>query len=92
MTSAPLPTEPDPPQARVWLRDEDPREGAELVFDFRFDEDLNEAVKRLPRRWFDWRRKQWRVPAEARIAKLVTDLSSTVHIPSRRRCGRSHSL
>ena len=74
MTSAPLPTESDPPQARVWLRDEDPREGAELVFDFRFDEDLNEAVKRLPRRWFDWRRKQWRVPAEARIAKLVTEL------------------
>jgi hypothetical protein len=74
LTSAPLPTESEPPPARVWLRDEDPREGAELVFDFRFDEDLNEAVKRLPRRWFDWRRKQWRVPAEARVAKLVAEL------------------
>ena len=74
MTSAPLPTESEPQQARVWLRDEDPREGAELVFDFRFDEDLNEAVKQLPKRWFDWRRKQWRVPAEARVAKLVAEL------------------
>ncbi|MEA2419197.1 MAG: SWI/SNF-related matrix-associated actin-dependent regulator of chromatin subfamily A-like protein 1, partial [Thermoleophilaceae bacterium] len=74
MTSAALPTELEPPQGRVWLRDEDPREGAELVFDFPFDEDLNEAVKRLPKRWFDWRRKNWRVPADARIGKLVAEL------------------
>ena len=74
MTSEPLPTDLERPQSRVWLRDEDPREGAELVFDFPFDEDLNEAVKRLPRRWFDWRRKHWRVPADARIGKLVAEL------------------
>jgi SWI/SNF-related matrix-associated actin-dependent regulator 1 of chromatin subfamily A len=61
-------------QARVWLRDEDPREGRELVFDFPFDEDLNEAVKRLPKRWFDWRRKHWRVPADPRLSKLVGEL------------------
>ena len=74
MTSEPLPIESEVPHGRVWLRDEDPREGAELVFDFPFDEELNEAVKRLPKRWFDWRRKHWRVPADARIGKLVTEL------------------
>ena len=74
MTSEPLPTESEASQGRVWLRDEDPREGRELVFDFPFDEDLNEAVKRLPKRWFDWRRKHWRVPADARIGKLVAEL------------------
>ena len=40
---------------------DNPRE-PEIVFDFPFHEDLNEAVKELPRRWFDWRRKHWRVP------------------------------
>ncbi len=74
MTSEPLPIESEVPHGRVWLRDEDPREGAELVFDFPFDEELNEAVKRLPKRWFDWRRKHWRVPADARIGKLVAEL------------------
>src|SRR5215217_3050217 len=74
LTSEPLPTDNERPHGRVWLRDEDPREGAELVFDFPFDEDLHEAVKRLPRRWFDWRRKHWRVPADARIGKLVAEL------------------
>ena len=61
-------------QARVWLRDEDPREGRELVFDFPFDEELNEAVKRLPKRWFDWRRKHWRVPADPRLGKHIGEL------------------
>ena len=74
MTSEPFPIESEVPHGRVWLRDEDPREGAELVFDFPFDEELNEAVKRLPKRWFDWRRKHWRVPADARIGKLVAEL------------------
>lgn len=64
-------------QARVWLRDEDPREGRELVFDFPFDEELNEAVKRLPKRWFDWRRKHWRVPADPRLSKVVGELLAT---------------
>jgi SWI/SNF-related matrix-associated actin-dependent regulator 1 of chromatin subfamily A len=55
---------------RVWLLADNPRE-PELVFDFPFDEELNDAVKRLPRRWFDWRRKHWRVPADPRLAKPV---------------------
>ena len=45
-----------------------------MVFDFPFHEDLNEAVKELPRRWFDWRRKHWRVPAHPRVAKAVEAL------------------
>jgi Penicillin binding protein transpeptidase domain len=46
----------------------------ELVFDFPFNEELNEAVKRLPRRWFDWRRKNWRVPADPRLGRAVEEL------------------
>jgi SWI/SNF-related matrix-associated actin-dependent regulator of chromatin subfamily A-like protein 1 len=61
-----------PAHGRVWLLD-DPRE-PELVFDFPFNEELNEAVKQLPRRWFDWRRRNWRVPANARLAKTVEAL------------------
>ena len=61
-----------PPQGQVWLL-ADPRE-PELVFEFPFDEELNEAVKQLPRRWFDWRRKHWRVPADRRAAKAVENL------------------
>ena len=41
---------------------------------FAFNEDLNEAVKELPGRWFDWRRKHWRVPARPRVAKSVEEL------------------
>jgi SWI/SNF-related matrix-associated actin-dependent regulator of chromatin subfamily A-like protein 1 len=55
---------------RVWLLADNPRE-PELVFDFPFNEELNEAVKRLPGRWFDWRRRHWRVPADPRLAKAV---------------------
>jgi superfamily II DNA or RNA helicase len=54
---------------RVWLL-ADPRE-PELVFDFPFDEELNEAVKRVPGRWFNWRHKHWRVPADPRVAGAV---------------------
>jgi len=64
------PNESAPAQGRVWLLDDDPRE-PELVFDFPFDEELNEAVRRLPGRWFNWRRKHWRVPADRRLAKPV---------------------
>ena len=73
MISEPTPTPSQPPEGRVWLRDEDPRD-RELVFDFPIDEELNDAVKRLPKRWFDWRRRHWRVPADPRIAQLVGDL------------------
>ena len=70
MTVDPQSSEPAPASGRVWLLDDNPRE-PELVFDFPFHEDLNEAVKELPRRWFDWRRKHWRVPAHPRAAKAV---------------------
>ncbi len=58
---------------RVWLLADNPRQ-PELVFDFPFNEELNEAVKRLPRRWFDWRRKHWRVPADPRLGKAVEEV------------------
>ncbi len=44
------------------------------MFAFPLDRELNDAVKRLPGRWFDWRRKHWRVPADPRIAKRVEAL------------------
>jgi superfamily II DNA or RNA helicase len=67
--------EPSPEQAppfggRVWLQDDNPRK-PELVFDFPIQTDLNDAVKELRGRWFDWRRKHWRVPADPRLAKQV---------------------
>jgi len=57
----------------VWLRHDD-RRGDELVFSFPLDAELNAAVKELPRRWFDWQRKHWRVPTDPRIAKHVAAL------------------
>jgi SWI/SNF-related matrix-associated actin-dependent regulator 1 of chromatin subfamily A len=69
----PIQNEPESATGQVWLLADNPRE-PELVFDFRFHEDLNEAVKELPRRWFDWRRKHWRVPAHPRVAKAVEAL------------------
>ena len=43
---------PEPVSGQVWLLSDNPRE-PELVFDFHFNEELNDAVKELPRRWFD---------------------------------------
>jgi superfamily II DNA or RNA helicase len=65
--------EPAPSGGEVWLRADDPR-APELVFSFPFDEELNAAVKQLPGRWFDWRRRNWRVPAEPRAARPVAEL------------------
>ncbi len=73
MAIDPIKRDPEPVSGQVWLLADNPRE-PELVFDFRFSEELNEAVKMLPRRWFDWRRKHWRVPAHPRVAKQVEDL------------------
>ena len=72
LMSEPTRTDSTPAHGRVWLLAE-PRE-PELVFDFPFNEELNEAVKQLPRRWFDWRRRNWRVPADPRLAKTVEAL------------------
>ena len=65
-------TDSAPAQGRIWLL-QDPR-APELVFDFPFNDELNEAVKELPRRWFDWRRRNWRVPADARLGKTIETL------------------
>jgi superfamily II DNA or RNA helicase len=66
--------EPAPPsRGRVWLLADDPSD-RELVFEFPIDRELNDAVRQLPARWFDWRRKVWRVPAEPRAAKEVEAL------------------
>ena len=70
MSDQPTDRDAAPEQGRVWMLAERGRE-RELVFAFAFDEELNEAVKELPRRWFDWRRKHWRVPADPRASKAV---------------------
>ena len=57
----------------VWLRGAASRD-AELVFAFPRDDELNAAVKRLPGRWFDWRRRHWRVPAQPRSGPAVADI------------------
>ncbi|HYN92163.1 MAG TPA: DEAD/DEAH box helicase [Thermoleophilaceae bacterium] len=73
MTADPIQNEGAPAGGQVWLLDDDARE-PEIVFQFPFHEELNEAVKELPRRWFDWRRRLWRVPAHPRAAKPVEAL------------------
>ena len=73
LATDPSQNEPVPASGRVWLLEDNPRK-PEVVFDFPFHEELNEAVKELPRRWFDWRRKQWRVPAHPRVAKEIEAL------------------
>lgn len=70
---SPVDNEQGPARGRVSLLAEE-RSKQELVFAFPFDEELNEAVKELPGRWFDWRRKHWRVPADVGAAKAVTEL------------------
>ena len=57
-------------RGHVWLLADGPRE-PELVFDFPFDDELNDAIRRLPGRWFNWRHKHWRVPADPRLARAV---------------------
>jgi hypothetical protein len=52
---------PDSTTGRVQLLDHDPRE-RENVFSLPVDEEINDAVRQLPGRWFDWRRKNWRAP------------------------------
>ena len=68
----PIQHESPPASARVSLL-ADGRE-PELVFAFPFDDELNAAVKRLPGRWFDWRRRHWRVPADPRLAGTVENV------------------
>ena len=58
---------------RVFVLADNPRD-PEIVFSFPIDDELNDAVRQLPGRWFDWRRKNWRVPAEPRLAKPVQEV------------------
>lgn len=62
-----------PAGGEVWLRGAGSRD-AELVFAFPLDRALNAAVKELPGRWFDWRRRHWRVPADPRVAPSVGEI------------------
>ena len=64
---------PDSATGTVYLLDDDPRD-REIVFSFPVDEEINNAVKQIPGRWFDWRRKNWRVPANPRLAKPVEEV------------------
>ena len=66
-------TPQEPRGAEVWLREEGTR-NAELVFSFPINEELNDAVKQIPGRWFDWHRKHWRVPADPRNGPAVTSI------------------
>ncbi len=74
LDSLAFPADQSPQEHRrgeVWLREEGTR-NAELVFSFPIDEELNDAVKQIPGRWFDWHRKHWRVPADPRNGPAVT--------------------
>ncbi len=76
LDSLAFPADQSPEQPRrgeVWLREEGTRE-AELVFSFPIDDELNDAVKQIPGRWFDWHRKHWRVPADPRNGPAVTSI------------------
>ncbi len=73
LASVPEQTPQPPTGGEVWLRGDGAR-AAELVFAFPLDEELNAAVKRLPGRWFDWRRRHWRAPADPRSGPAVAAL------------------
>src|SRR4051812_49791872 len=52
------------------LRLGETRSGAPaVVFDFAFDDDVNDAVKRLPGRLFDWERRIWGEPVDQPAAR-----------------------
>jgi SWI/SNF-related matrix-associated actin-dependent regulator of chromatin subfamily A-like protein 1 len=53
------------------MQDDGSRRRPELVFAFPFDEELNDAVRELPGRWFNWQHKHWRVPADPRAVRAV---------------------
>jgi SWI/SNF-related matrix-associated actin-dependent regulator 1 of chromatin subfamily A len=50
------------------------REGDVLAFSVPFDEAILVEVKRLPRRRFDWRAREWIVPCDPEVAALVESL------------------
>jgi hypothetical protein len=57
------------------LRIGETRSGAPAVlFDFPFDDDLNDAVKGLPGRLFDWERRVWVVPIDQPLARQVNEI------------------
>ena len=66
LVSALVEVEEEPDQVRL--------EGGLLVFDLEVEEHVNAAIKRLPGRRFDWRRRVWTVPAVPRVAGAVVEL------------------
>lgn len=51
------------------------RRGREaLVFSFPFDELLNNAVKRLPGRWFNWETREWTVLCRPEAAEEIAEM------------------
>ncbi|MGI8430433.1 MAG: SNF2-related protein [Solirubrobacteraceae bacterium] len=58
--------------ANVWLRAGE--HGPELVFAYPFDPELTAAIKRLPRRRFDYTERVWIVPTKPTLAATVQQL------------------
>src|SRR4051812_43038309 len=53
---------------------EDRRGRQALVFSFPFDELLNNAVKRLPGRWFNWETREWTVLCRPESAEEIAEM------------------
>ena len=45
-----------------------------LAFAYTFDEQVNERIKRLPGRRFDWDSRVWMVPADPRLGSVLLEL------------------
>src|SRR5919202_1167780 len=45
-----------------------------LAFAYPFDEGLNDEIKRLPGRRFDWDDRRWLVPADRRLGSVLLDI------------------
>src|SRR3954452_19488413 len=53
---------------------EDRRGRQALVFSFPFDELLNNVVKRLPGRWFNWETREWTVLCRPESAEEIAEM------------------
>jgi hypothetical protein len=47
-----------------------------LAFSFGFDERLNDRIKRMPGRRFDWDERRWLVPADRKLGAVLLELFS----------------
>ena len=71
-----LDTSPDPLDAENVRMGEDRRGRPVMVFSFPFDEVLNNAVRSLPGRRFDWETREWTVPCMEYTAAEVAEVLS----------------